>query len=303
MHTLKNNLSVTVGITTCYGDDSILDTVKSIRNSKGLEKFRFIIVADRVPIKPQLKKSLKKFGVELFENKVEGSQPKKQKQILKLCQTDLLILTQDDVLFESKTLIQVVKEFQKNPKVTMVSILNQPIKATNYFESLLNIGTNIANGFAKNWNNGNNYLSSIGRFMAFKTEAIKKFNIPSTVATTDAYYFFENNRKKGIFKYLPNVGVIFKNPQNMTEHLRKSSRFQYSRFEMEHYFGNLKKEYQIPKLAIVKTLIQEFFKNPIKFLLYIGVNLYTKIYKLDSKKVLNAVWEVDLSTKKVASVH
>ena len=298
---MKNNkLSLTVGIVTCYGDNSILDTVKSIRASKGVGNFRFIIVADRVPINPWLKSQLKKYSVEVIENKGKDSQISKQKQILTLTKSDLILFTQDDVLFEPQTLKTVIKRFEKNPKTSFISILNKPVKPTNFFEGCLNVGTNIANKMAKYWNNGDNYLSVIGRFMAFRTEFAKNnINLRAEVATSDAYYYFSNKLSGGNFEYIPQVGVMFKNPQNMKEHLRKSSRFQYSKIEMSKYFENLNSFYKVPQNVVVKALAMEFLSSPIIFMCYIGIFIYTRILRMKPHLVLNAIWEVDLSTKRV----
>ncbi len=294
-------LSLTVGITTCYGDVSILETVKSIRSSEGVNDFQFIIIADRVPLTAGIKMELKKYKVQFVENKTEGSQIKKQKQILKLTKTDLLVLTQDDVLLDKKTLVEVVGRFQNHPKTTMVSIRNAPLQPQTFFEATLNIGTNLANKLAKHWNNGDNYLSVIGRFMAFRTETFKKFRMPEEVATSDAFYYFENKRVGGGYEYIPKVRVYFRNPQNMKEHLRKSSRFQYSKMEMAHYFKNLTREYKTPPFVTIQSLIEQLIEAPVYFLFYFVVYLYTRILKLAPKKVLNPVWEVDASTKNITS--
>ena len=295
------SLSLTVGITTCFGDASILNTVKSIRSSKRIRNFRFIIVSDRVKFNNAVKKEFKKYGIEHIENKNEASQIEKQKQILKIVKSDLLVLTQDDVLLDPNALAQVVLNFRKNNKLTMVSILNKPTQATNLFEDILNIGTNIANKTAKNWKNGNNYLSVIGRFMVFRTDFIKhKFRLLSEVATSDAYYYFENKRAGGKYKYLSDVYVEFKNPQNIKEHMRKSSRFQYSNMEMSHYFKNINREYEVPYLATAEAVIDQLIQEPVKTVLYFGVFAYTRILKLKSAVVLNPIWEVDLSTKNIS---
>lgn len=294
------NLSLTVGITTCYGHKSIMETVKSLRASKGVDSFKFIIVADRVPISSDIKKELKKYEVILIENKKEGSQMEKQKQILKLASSDLILLTQDDVLVNKDSLKTVVEEFSKDPQLSMVSVLNKPVVATNFFESVVNVGTNMANQIAKHWNSGSNYLSVIGRFMMFRTQFIKEnIKLREEVATSDAYYYFSTTTAGGKYKYLPGVAVLFKNPQSMTEHLRKSSRFQYSRKEMSKYFNDLTLHYKIPKMVILRAILYEFIKNPAKFICYIAILLYTRILKMKPKSVLNPNWEVDLSTKRI----
>ena len=293
-------LSLTVGITTCYGQQSIIETVKSLRSSKGITNFKFIIVADRIPLNSITKKGLKKYGVRLIENKEESSQMKKQKQFLKFVNSDLILLTQDDVLVDANTLNSAVEKFMANPNLDMVSVLNKPVRETTFFESVLSVGTNIASRVAKYWNDGDNYLSVIGRFMMFRTKFIKEqIRLREDVATSDAYYYFSTVTAGGVYKYIPSVAVYFKNPQNITEHLRKSSRFQFSKNEMGKYFGDLTSYYKVPKKAVIRAMSEEFLKNPIRFICYMGVFLYTRILRIEQKSVLNPIWEVDLSTKKI----
>lgn len=294
----NKTLTLTVGITTCYGDISILETVRSIRESQGVGDFDFIIIADRVPISTEIKKGLKKYGVSLTENKKESGQVEKHRQIRELSTTDIVVFTQDDILLDPKALISVLKRFARNLKTTMISIPYEPAKSTNFFENIINVGTNVANRAARSWNNGDNYLSSIGRFMAFRANTLKKFRMPP-VAVSDNYYYFENKKFGGRYEYVPEAVVYFRNPQNMTEHLRKSSRFQHSQKEMSRYFSDLSKEYRAPKIVMVKAVIQEFLENPINTTLYVFVFACTRILKMRQKSVLNPIWEVDVSTKKI----
>ncbi len=297
----KAKLTFTVGITTCYGDTSIIETIWSIRDSKNVGTFPIILIADRVPFTNTIKKKLREFKVTFIENKNEGSQIKKQKQILRLTKTDLLILTQDDVLLDKHALAHVVKHFEEHSKTTLISILNNPLHPQTHFEAVLGIGTNIANLQAKYWNNGDNFLSVIGRFMAFRTATYKKFRLIESIATSDAYYYFENKRVGGRYEYLHEVSVNFVNPRNMREHLRKSSRFQFSYDEMSRYFCNIAAEYKIPKLDIFRSILESSLAQPLLTLEYFVVFAYTRVLKMKKSTVLNPIWEVDLSTKKVST--
>ena len=299
----KSNPTLTVGITTCYGDESIIETVRFIRGQRRIGDFRFIIVADRVPIKDHIKSQLKKYNVELIENKIEGSQIKKQKQILALTNSDIIILTQDDVVYRPYDFSKIIKAFEKEDGLTMASVRNQHLEPISFFEDVLNVGTRIANNIAGYWRQGDNYLANVGRCMAFRTKFLKEhFSVQESVATTDACYYFSNKYAGGKFKYLYKLAVYFRNPQNMTEHLRKSSRFQYSMLEMARYFDkeNLEREYRIPLRVKVVATLEEFFKKPIKTALYFGDRIYTTINRLKPTKVLNPIWEVDVSTKKIS---
>ncbi|MDP3941216.1 MAG: glycosyltransferase [bacterium] len=293
----RKNLSLTVGLTTCYGDPSILETIRSIRASKNVGEFPIILIADRVPLTSYIKKELRKYRVTFIENKSKGSQIKKQKQIIPLVKTDLFILTQDDVLLDKDSLGKVVDTFQKNEKTTMVSILNAPLPPQTHFEAVIGIGTDIANLQAKYWNSGDNFLSVIGRFMAFRTDTYKKFRLIESVATSDTYYYLENKRVGGMYKYVPEVAVNYVNPRNMKEHMRKSSRFQFSSDEMSKYFTGVASIYDVPRLVILRSLLENFVSKPLLTLEYLGVFAYTRLHKMKKSAVLNPIWEVDASTK------
>lgn len=301
---MKNKIkppTFTVGITTCYGGSSLVETVKSVRASKGVGDFRFIIVADRNPISSEVKQALKKHRVELIENKTEGSQFKKQKQILTLCQNDLIIFTNDDVLFAPNTLKTIIERFEKHPRTTFISIRNEPLPPLTFFEAILNVGTRGNNRLAWLWHKGDNYLSVVGRCMAFRTRFVKQFKLLEEVVSTDAYRYLENKRHDGVYEYLPDSVLYFRNPQSYSEYLKKTSRFQHQQLEMSRYFDDVSREYRVPKLLKLRALIREFISHPLLTLLYVIVFSVTRVAKLDSREALNANWDVDVSTKQSIS--
>lgn len=296
----KKSLSFTVGITTCYGEESILDTVNSIRGSKGVGKFRLIIIADRNPIKADLKKQLKKYGVELHENKRESGQIRKKKQILDMCKTDVIIFTQDDVIFQLDTIAKIMHGFEEKPEVTFIGVRNEPAKESSFIESVISVGTRTAERISQYWNNGDNYLAVIGRCEAFRTGFVKKhFRFMDNVVSTDAFFYFENKKHGGKYLFIKNAKLFFKNPSRIDEHLRKSSRYQHSNLEMSKYFKKEELDYTIPALPILKAGVEEFLTNPVKFILYICLYVFTRISKIDASTSLKSIWEVDFSTKKI----
>lgn len=296
----KKPLSLTVGITTCFGQESLLETVQSLRNSRDVKPFRFIIIADRTPIRATLKKELQKFGVELVENREETGQIPKQKQILRMCTTDLLLFTHDDVLFDPNALSTIVAWFEEHPQTTLASIRNQPLPAETLFERAVSVGTNLNNDIARHWNRGDNYLSLIGRCMAFRTSFLKeRFSLPDRVVNSDAYCYLENKRKGGVYHFIPDVAVYFRNPQRIREFLRKSSRFQHSQLEMSRYFEDLSGEYRIPLSVRLLTALRTWFSDPVLFLLYLGIYGYSRILRIQPDLSLNVIWEADPSTKHI----
>ena len=298
---LAKQLTITVGITTCYGEASIVDTVRSIRASQNIPSFRFIIVADRVPVPPAVKQELATLGVELVERPGSASQLVKQKLILSMTTSDLLVFTQDDVLFAPDTLARIVRKFAEHPRTTFVAVNNTTAQPQNRFEAALNVGTRVAMRMAELWRGGDNYLAVVGRLMAFRTAWLKTITIPDNVVSSDAYFYFENKRRGGTFAYLPQAAIVFRNPQNMKEHLRKSARFQHSKREMVGYFGpDIVREYFVPTRAKIRAMLEEALRHPLSFAHYVAVYAYSRFMCEQPKTALNANWEVDRSTKQVA---
>lgn len=296
--------SFVVGINTCYCDEQIIDTVKSLRKSQNVPYFRIIIVSDRQKATPKVVQALKELGAELYENKDETSAWAKQIQILNMIDEEVIIMTQDDVLFHPMAIHNTVKELTKEG-VTFVGLVNEPIKGDSLLEDGISVGTHLNNAIAKRWNNGDNYLACLGRLMAFRTDYIKSVYVEIDSISVDAYLYFENKKLGGKYVCLWDTPIYFRSPQNLEEHMRKSSRFQHSKIEMEAYkrFPRLDSEYKIPLGSIIKASVAQFFKNPINFATYCGIFWYTRLLKIKPDNCLYANWEVDYSTKEITLEH
>jgi len=288
---------MTVGIPTCYGGSSLLATVKSILASKGVGKFRFVVVADRTPIGSAMKKELKRLGVELIWNKKEGSQFKKIKQIVAMCQSDVLVITQDDITFKPNTLANIMRVFATRPELTMVGARVLALPAKTRIETVLASMVHMVDYITTFWNT-DNYLMASGRCLAFRTEKIKKFRIPETVINGDMFLYLENKRLQGAFARPQDAAVYIRCPQRLKDQIGPSSRYQYSEQEMARYFNvPVAQEYRIPLRAKIRAAAKEFLAHPLAVLGYGGVFLYTRLRRQPVKTVSNPVWNIDTSTK------
>lgn len=298
---MTNHLTVTVGITTCYGKKQLVTSLISLKDGENLPPFSIKLIADAVPLSPSIKKELTKMGVTFTENKLPKSAFKKRRQLLIHTTTDLIILSQDDILYSKNVIAKIIEEFERDPDLTMLCVRNTPIPTKNFFQNAVNIGTELNNTIGRSWNKGDNYLAALGRVMAFRTLWLKKLPINFSVVSDDAYLYFLNKKHGGKYKCLWNTEIYFKNPDNMTEQLAKSSRFQSSQYEMESLkvFGDLTKEYRIPFIVIVQAAVIEFLKRPFPFLYYCLIFLYTRFFKHKPRFALNPLWKSEVSTKKL----
>lgn len=288
-------------IYTCYGGLSLVRAAESIRDSAGGKEVKILIVADGQPIKEDILKRLTELQAEVKQ--YEGLSPvgSKIKKIVSFCDEDVLILTQDDVIFDARAIEEIGSIFSKDANITMAGAKILPMRAKVFFEKIVEVGSNLVQRIGARWNGGDNYLLSNGRCLVFRTKAIKKFLIPDKVISIDAYFYFENKKLNGKFVFARDAIVYNKSPLYLKEHKKQSNRYSYSRFEMGDYFSgmNLIREYSIPLKIVFLSLATEFIFNPFFTILYCLMQAYVYIFRGKRKKVLNPLWKVDESTKRV----
>ena len=297
----NKKLSTTVGIYTCYGGPSLVKAIESIRSCDGGQEVKILVVADGQPLTEDVLKRLAELEVDVREQPGLSPQAVKIRRIISLCDADILILTQDDVVFDNRALKQITAVFDEDLNVTMTGAKILPMPAKTFFEKIVEVGVNIVQRIGSKWNNGDNYLLSNGRCLAFRTEAIKKFSIPDNVVSLDAYFYFENKKQNGKFAFAKDAVVYNKSPLYLREHKKQSNRYSYSRFEIANYFSglNLVKEYSIPLSIVFSSLIAEFLSNPFYTVLYCFVQSYVYVFRGKKKKTLNPLWKIDESTKRI----
>ena len=294
----KKILSLTVGIPTYHGGPALVRAAESILASEGVEKFRIIVSVDGNPLKEEISKRLRELGVDVIENTVRGGQVARIKQMIALCNTDILVLTQDDIQFEPTALAKIAKTFADYPDTTMIGARVKAAPAESLFESAVEVGVRMTHYIGDRWNNENNYLLSSGRCLAFQSYMAKQMTIPEEVINSDAYLYFENKRLGGVFRSVPEAIIYNKSPQKISEHIKQSKKFEYSQAELSRYLHiDLASEYAIPKILVIQALAKEFIAHPIAAVLYMGIHFYTKFRK-NTYANTKRFWDTDVTTKR-----
>lgn len=295
---MNKHLSLSVGIPTCYGGQSLIDTLKSIRKSKKVSEFQLIVVADRTPISEKHQAEMAKMNVDFTWNTKEGSQFKKLRQIISKAKADIFVFTQDDITFDSHALEQIRKAFEERPELTMLGVTISPLPPETRVEQGLAFMVRQIRRIGSLWRGGDNYLMASGRCMAFRTSHLKKMRVPEKVINGDMFFYLENKRLNGSFAYIPQAEVLIKCPQTLKEQLGPSSRFQYSLEEMQTYFAfSVESEYKIDPRALIRGSIEGFLNDSVGALYYVYIFIYTRLKKQARKVTTNTLWKVEVSTK------
>lgn len=300
MNKQGKQLTLTVGIPTCYGGESLVNTVQSLRASSGVPDFRLVIVADRTPIPDSTKKKLQELGVELHWNDIESSQMKKVKQMIATLDTDIFVHTQDDIIFHPDALSEILKAFEADSEVTMIGSRVLPLSSAGMFESATASMVRLVDRIGRRWNNGDNRLMASGRCLSYRVSHLKKFDISDQIINSDVFMYLINKKLGGKFHASRESVVYIRAPQSFRDQIGPSSRFQFQKEEIEEYLGAEDlRDFPIPARTLLAGVTQEFVSHPLALTLYLGIFVLTRIKKQKSKIARDPLWKVDQSTKQI----
>ncbi len=300
---IRKPLSLMVGIPTCYGDPSILKVVEKILASRNTVIDRFVIISDSIPLPDTVQTRLRELGIELCWNDEAGSWMEKIKQMVDMCDTDILVLTQDDIIFEPDTISAIAREFEKNYEITMVTSMVKPLPPKTFVENIVSEAVLIPFHITTQWKGGDNYLSASGRCLSFRTGFAKGFHFPKEIVSGDAFLYFENKQFGGRMVQATDSIVYVRAPQTISDQVGPSSRYQVQQEELSQYSKyfnfDLASEYRMPFTLIFYAVLVELMHHPINTLLYFPLFAYTRLFCKSRLEALNPMWKADKSAKNI----
>lgn len=298
---MSDHLSVTIGIPTYYGGPGLVKTVKSIMSSEGVAPFRLIICVDGNPLDPVIAAELEKLGAEVVMSEERGGQVARIRQMIGLSRSDIVILTQDDILFEKDTVREILRAFETHPEATMVSVGAVPLPPTVWFERIIHAGFAIAQEVEARWNGGNNYLRACGRCLAFRKDmaGVIRDEIQEEVISCDAHFYFINRQHGGQVVRADKAVYRFRSPKTLNDHLKQSQKHLALPEELWRYRKvDFHKESPIPLMPRIQSALKGLVTDPFWTTLYFGVLAYTRLRKNPFLKATR-FWDTDVSTKEI----
>ena len=293
--------SLTIGIPTYVGGPSLVKTVESLLSSE-YRDFRLIVSVDGKKLDPEIKAAITKDPrVEVIENEVRRGQVGGIRQIIGLNQSDLLFLTQDDLLFDREMVGKIVALFEQDPVVTMVAAEGVPLPPAVLFERVVHAGFYVARRIERMWNQGDNYLLATGRGLAFRKPMADRIReeIQEEVISCDAHFYFINKKAGGKFAFADGAKYYLRSPKTLHDHIKQSQKFLALPEELKKYRGiDLDREHPLPVEVKMRATVLEFLRNPFYLSLYMLVLFYTRLKKNPFLKA-SRFWDVDLSTKEI----
>jgi glycosyltransferase involved in cell wall biosynthesis len=221
-----------------------------------------------------------------------------QNKIIKFFSGEILILLNADILVEDPKFIDyLVQPFRTNKNIGLVSPKVQPLRASNFFEKMINFSVECREAMLQKWNDGDNALHCQGLARAFNQKLAKNIEFSSSVGE-DAFSYFKCLMLGFHFKYQKKTTVYYRSPNNYGDFKNQSYRFLNSQKIMANFFGQskVKQAYHIPLDLELKAIFIFLFKNPVYWVFYATIFLYFCITS-NQKKYTNPVWDIASSSK------
>lgn len=294
---------ITIGIPTYVGGPSLVKTVESLLDSSHSD-FRVLVSVDGKKLDLSIKAAIAKdLRVEVIENEVRRGQVGGIRQILSLSRDqDIVVLAQDDLLFDRDMVSEIVRAFGADSSVTMVTAEAVPLPATSFFERIVHAGFFMVKTIERRWNRGDNFLNASGRCISFsRTMAQRVFEeIQEEVINCDAHFYFINRQYGGKFVRCERAKYFFRSPKSLADHLKQSKKYQNVAEELFKYRRiDVAREYAIPTGLKIDAALWGMITNPIFSALYFGTLVYTRLNGDQTFKRATRFWDTDESTKEL----
>lgn len=301
----ENNFKISVGIPAYNEEANIKALVESLLLQKELGfSLKEIIVAsdgssDRTE---EIVRSFTDPRVQLIADGKREGQAVRQNQIIERFGGDILVLLNGDVLPENKEFIKnLIKPFNDNQNIGVISGKPIPVKPDNFFEKIINSSVNFKYYLVGKINNGNNIYNCHGSVRAFSKKFADIFRWPGIVSE-DAYSYLMCKKHGFTFVFEPTARVYRKSPQNLRDHVKQSGRFIQGQQDLAKAVPAevVKSEHYIPVKYLISALIVYFLKHPVLMTSYIFVTIYTKILAIFNKNYAVLKWDPASTSKNLS---
>lgn len=215
-------------------------------------------------------------------------------QIFDASRGELIFVMDADIVISDTRLISVICKNVPFKKAGLVGVNATPLPPVSLFETYINSGVTILKDIARQWQNGNNYLSFKGCFLGLEAGFAKSLSLGGELVSNDAYLYFSAISKGYSPVYIDSARIYYRSPKSFADHLKQSSRYRSIKEEMSSLFPSAPETE--PKSIMIRSTFKYLLKEPVPVSMYIAIRLLTKIMR---KKHITSQWDTALSTKNV----
>jgi glycosyltransferase involved in cell wall biosynthesis len=293
--------SVTIGIPAYNEEENITfllgDIQSQSRNNWILDQI--IVYSDGSTDKTvELIKKQNIGKINIIQSKYRKGVSYGQNLIMRKTKSDILFLLNADITIKNKKLFdKIIPKFDED--TGLVSIRVTPVKATTFFERVINWSHSVKYLSYEALSLDNIYLCH-GRFRAMSYKLYKKMVFPKVIAE-DAFSYLICKKYNLKFKYLKSLKIMFRSPTNINDHIKQSKRFLNGARELMKLYGvkKIKNEYNLKNLGSLSVWLKSVIMNPVYFVLYLLIFSYSVITLKLGTNFGSYIWSISDSSKKI----
>lgn len=299
---MKNKILVSVGIPAFNEEANIVDLLHDIlsQNEEGYKILEVIVASDNSTDRTdEIVLAFKNKKVHLIANSERAGQAERQNQIIKASSGDILVLLNADIRIKDKNCIAKLIRPIVNGDVDLTSCDPRPMTPQGKTEKVLYTSIEIKKKMFDAYKNGDNVYTCHGRVRALSKKLYKKLYFKRS-AGEDAFSYFFTISSGFEYKFVPSTYILYRLPSTIGDHKKQSIRFLQTKKLLSSEFGRelIDREYDLPKLLGIKSILQVAFKKPTDVALYIVIFGFMRILSIFQDMSSNT-WSVSASSKKL----
>ena len=303
-HSMEKFPTVSVGIIAYNEEANIGELLRAVlrQREESFSLSEIIVVSDGSTDGTVYKvREIKDERIRLIESKERIGKVSHLNLVVKEARGELLVLLDADVLPATDSLLrEMVEPFLGDESLGLVSVRVTPLPAKRFFERVINYSQVFKESIFVKWNGGNNFYSCYGRARAFSRGLLNKMHWPPVHSSEDVYSYLFCIEKGFKFRHLSHTSVIYKSPDNLSDHKKQSDRFRLSKHTMRKYFSRsfVDENYRVPLGIFLRELVVYFFKNPLMMGSYLFISILVMLTPFEVTSA-GPLWAISPSSKKL----
>ncbi|ABO07915.1 glycosyltransferase [Pyrobaculum calidifontis] len=284
---MQNKEGVTIGIPVYNEEKNIQRLLKSLAIQKNVNIDQTIIVndgsTDNTTAKiHELNTSIKnKLNLHIINLEKNMGKANALNIIFNKANSEILIILDADViLIKSNTLEELLRCFQMDKNIGLVSgwYIMEPLKSTN----IIARAYRFSNILLENLSKKKPLYSATGAIMALHKSIYKKLSLPHNVVRDDAYIYLYTVKNGKKYVFCPNARVIIPIYEKMTTKTFLYRQLRATRIPKVFVkeFGQIAiDELKINPSIAIKSFIKSYIKQPFDGTIYLILKVVSSIYK------------------------
>lgn len=302
----NKNLSVTIGIPAYNEEANIGKLLGDILTQKSANfEIREIIISSDASIDKTVSvvKSFRDRRIVIIDNKGERQGiARGLNQIISRAGSDILVVFDADIRLVGKKFLQSLVEPILERKADLISSQISEITPRNFLARTLLVSMRLKEVLFGVFKNSDNVYTCHGAARAFSKKFYENLKFPVSIGN-DMYSYLMCVKKGFKYQYVSGAVILYKLPENFSDHQKQSLRFFVTEFEMEKVFGKefVRSQVTIPFVTYVKAsflAIPVLLKNPFESVLYFLIQLYLR-FRPKPESARKQAWNMVVSSKNI----